>query len=131
MPDQTSAEPPHTLLLYTHAVYALFSAGFIFPPLWIIGALIAYLQRDKAAKTSLSSHIQWQIKTFLWALGGAATLMGLMYFIELLISHAFVSVAYGLTGILYALGLTWLVWLTYRVARGWALLNMRRPAPTP
>ena len=132
MPNQKSAEPPHTLLLYTHAVYALFSAGFIFPPLWIIGALIAYLQRDKAANTWLSSHIQWQIQTFLWGLGGFAILLGLMYSNELLITHtSFVGLSYALTGIWFTLGLPWLVWLTYRVARGWALLNMRRPAPTP
>ena len=129
MADKFSAEPPHSLLLYTHAVYALYAAGFMFPPLWIIGILLAYLKREKAANTWLASHLQWQIDTFLWGLGGLAILLVLMYAIQFLIAHtSLVGISYGLTGILYALGIAWLIWLTYRVARGWAMLNMRRPA---
>lgn len=129
MADKLSAEPPHSLLLYTHAVYALYAAGFMFQPLWVIGILIAHLNRDKAAKTWLASHLQWQIDTFLWGLGGLAILVALMYGGQFLLAHtSLVSLTYALTGILYALGIAWLIWLTYRVARGWAMLNMRREA---
>ncbi len=127
MPDKTPVEPPPSLLLYAHAVYALYAAGFIFPALWVIGILVAFVKRDSAKETWLYSHFQWQIKTFLWGLLGLGGLLLFMYTIQFLISHSqFSSLSYALTGVLYALGIAWLIWLCYRVARGWAMLNMRR-----
>jgi uncharacterized membrane protein len=123
-------EPPHSLIVLTHVIYALHAASLItgiigaatvvgaFLTGWpsIIAVILNYAKRSEARGTWLESHFRWQIRTF-W--------FGLLW---VALSVLFVVVTLGL-GILIAwlpLGLVGL-WFVYRVARGWLALKDHRP----
>jgi uncharacterized membrane protein len=89
----------------TQIVYGLYAASLLFPPLAIVGFILAYQMRHVTQGTWLDSHCRWQIKTF-W-IGLAGTLLGF------------------LTAVLYVGWLVLIVtslWVLYRVIRGWVRL---------
>ena len=123
-------EPRHSLVGWTHAIYALHAFSLLTGVLgaatvvgaflagWpsIIAVILNYVKRSEARGTWLESHFRWQIRTF-W--------FGLLWVVLCLL---FVVVTLGI-GIVIA----WLplavvgLWFIYRIARGWLALNDRRP----
>ena len=94
------------------AGYALQAAFFISGISAIVAIVLAYIKRDDARGTWLESHFRWQIRTFWFAaLWGA-------------IGGLLVIVLIGWV-ILFAD----MVWIIYRIAKGWLNLNDRKPMP--
>jgi uncharacterized membrane protein len=90
---------------YTYAVYILQALAFVFLVTAIVGIIINYIKDEDVKGTWLESHFEWQKNTFwyglLWITLGALTGF-------LLIGYVVVSVA--------------LIWLMYRIAKGWIYL---------
>lgn len=101
--------PARSLIVVTHAVYALQAIGIVLLPAvlltWIVALVINYVKRDDVAGTFLASHFRWQIRTFwfglLWGVLGALTVIIVIGWLVLIAAA---------------------VWLIYRVAKGWMYL---------
>ena len=94
-------------------VYILYLVGFLTGITALVGAIIAYRQRDTTDRVS-QSHFQFQIKTF-W--------IGLLYFfMRILTLHI-------LIGALVLLW--WVVWTVIRCVKGLLALNMGEPIGNP
>lgn len=101
--------PTRSLIVVTHAVYALQAIGIVLLPAvlltWIVALVISYVKRDDVAGTFLASHFRWQIRTFwfglLWGVLGALTVIIVIGWLVLIAAA---------------------VWLIYRVAKGWMYL---------
>jgi uncharacterized membrane protein len=132
-----SAQPvDHSLVTYTHIIYALHAfgvvmgvlstattvvGGFVFSLPSIIAVIMNYAKRSSVRGTYLDSHFSWQIRTFWFAVLWAVLL-------------AMVS---GVLAIVLIGFVTWYVgalllgaWVIYRVARGWLSLRDGRPMYT-
>ena len=90
---------------YTFAVYILQALYFILPITPVIGVIINYVKDEDVRGSWLESHFRWQKSTFwyglLWTLLGVLT-------VPLLVGYAV------LAGVI--------LWLIYRIARGWIYL---------
>lgn len=112
--------PQQSLTNIGHVIYGCYALGFFIGLSWIVGLIIAYVKRDEATGTWLASHFGWQIRTFWWGL-----LWAILY----------VPVALILVLTVIAIPLAWLlgailiIWLIYRVVRGWLRLNDRKAVP--
>lgn len=101
----------------THLIYGLFALGVLSGGLFgvasIAGVVLAYLKRSDAAGTVYARHFDWLIRTFWW---------GLLWFV---LSGLATLIFIGwLTGIIA------LVWVVYRLIKGWlALLSNQAPVP--
>lgn len=118
------------LVTYAHLVYALHAFAVITGVLGaasvlgsflaslpsVAAVLINYLKRSEVRGTWLDSHFSWQIRTFWYAL--LWSLIGVVLIVSV------VGVLFGLAVLLVTS-----VWVTYRVARGWWMLNQQRPMP--
>ncbi|MCB5362620.1 hypothetical protein H0484_02475 [Pusillimonas sp. CC-YST705] len=100
-----------------HVMYGLFALGLISGGLFGLAVLaaivLAYMKRADAAGTVYARHFDWLIMTFWWGLlwGGLSALA----------TYIFIG---------WLTGLVVLVWLLYRIARGWlALFEGRTPSP--
>jgi uncharacterized membrane protein len=133
-PGVDTAEPPHSLVVLTHAIYALHALSLLtgiigaatvvgaFLTGWpsIIAVILNYVKRSEARGTWLESHFRWQIRTF-W--------FGLLW-VSLCV--LFIVMTLGV-GILIA----WIplaavgVWFIYRIARGWLALKDHQPMYIP
>lgn len=92
------------------AVYALQVAGFFLGGIpWLIGVIVNYVKKDDAAGTWLESHFSWQIRTFWW---------GLLWGV---IGGLLVVLLVGI-----AVLLADVVWIIYRIVKGWLRLAERR-----
>lgn len=93
----------------THVMYGLFAIGIIsagFLGVATIAAIVlAYLKRGDAVGTLYASHFDWVIRTFWWSV--------LWFLLSALATFIFLG---WITGIIA------LVWLIYRIARGWLAL---------
>ncbi len=94
----------------TTVVYALQALSFFFGISLFAAIIINYVKLDDVRGTWLASHFRWQIRTFwfslLWTLIGAVSLLFVIgYFI--LIAD--------------------MLWLIYRIAKGWLNLANGRP----
>lgn len=113
-----------TLIIYAlfgvAAVAALVSAGILSTPLLgligIIGLILAYVKRDEAAGTWLQTHYRWLIRTFwfsvLWNIVGwlaVVTLIGIP--------------------IAIAIWIATMIWVLYRLIRGYVLFKDSKPVP--
>ena len=130
-----TAEPPRVdeaLITYTNVIYALHAlaviiglttahtiiGSFIGGAPSIIAVIMNYVRRSATIGTFLESHFRWQIRTFWFAV-----LWSLIIF----------AVNLPLTLILIGIGTMWMcfvvlmLWIIYRVARGWLALRDRRP----
>ena len=111
------AAPERSLVIVTHAVYALQAIGILLLPAvlltWIVGVVINYIKRDDTAGSFLASHFRWQIRTFwfglLWGILGGLTFI--------IVIGWFILVATA-------------VWIIYRVAKGWLYLVDGKPLYT-
>lgn len=91
-------------------VYALQVLALINGITAIVGVVMNYVKLDEVKGTWLESHFRWQIRTFwfglLWAVIGAITVV---FFIGILILIAN------------------LIWIIYRIVKGWLCLNDMKP----
>lgn len=99
----------------THAIYGLFALGLIsagFLGVATLAAIVlAYLKRSDAIGTIYAAHFDWVIKTFWW---------GLLWFA--------LSAVATMVFIGWVTGLIALVWVVYRIIKGWlALLSNTSP----
>jgi uncharacterized membrane protein len=95
------------------AVYVLYLLGFFTGLTAVIGAIIAYMQSDRADET-VRTHFRFQVKTFL---------IGLLYvFIAAITFH----VAIGGLVLLW-----WVVWTVIRCVKGLLALNADEPIAEP
>jgi uncharacterized membrane protein len=98
----------------THIIYGLFALGLIsagFLGLATLAAIIlAYLKRSDAAGTVYASHLDWVIKTFWWSL--------LWFVLSALATFIFIG---------WITGLIALIWLLYRLIKGWLALFAGQP----
>lgn len=99
----------------THVAYGLFALGFVSAGLLGIATLAAvvllYLKRQDTAGTYYAAHFDWLLSTFWW---------GLLW---LAISAILALIFIGWLGVLATV-----VWVLYRLIKGWlALLEGRAP----
>lgn len=111
---QQEPETGLTLRKLTHLIYGLFALGLVsagfFGVATIAAIVLAYLKRSDAAGTLYASHIDWVIKTFWW---------GLLWFaLSALATLVFIG---------WLTGLIALVWVVYRIAKGWLALLSGNP----
>ena len=86
-------------------VYILYVVGFMNGLTALVGAIIAYLQRDEGDAV-VQSHFQFQFRTFL---------IGLLYIV---VGAATLHVGLGFLVLLW-----WLVWTLMRCVKGLLALN--------
>ena len=121
------------LVEYTYLIYALHALTvvcvfltivvpalrFTFCLPSLIGIIMNYLRRADAQGTWLQTHFNWQIHTFwyawLWTLVTAIVAIPLLLFVHFWLS----LVAFALI----------VLWVLYRIIRGWIALRHSRPAP--
>ena len=99
----------------THVVYALYAIGFLtsgFLAIATIAAVVViYIKRADIAGTVYSAHFDWLLRTFWWALLWCA-----VGFVLTLIFIGWLVI------------LATVIWVIYRVAKGWlALIDGRAP----
>jgi uncharacterized membrane protein len=115
-----SGTAPQPLINIGHIVYGCYALGFVIGLTWLVGVIIAYVKRDEAAGTWLASHFRWQIRTFWWGL-----LWGILFMpVAALLFITLVGIP-----LIYVLGIALVIWIIYRVVRGWLLLNDGKPVP--
>ncbi|MBN9462627.1 MAG: DUF4870 domain-containing protein [Burkholderiales bacterium] len=90
--------------------YALYALSCLVGISAIAAIIVNYLKRDDVAGTWVASHFEWQIKTFWYGLAGAVVSWLLM----------FVLIGFPLL-------LAVLVWVIYRIVKGWLALNDGKP----
>ena len=106
--DKTYVVPqnPNSAKTITTIVYALQAASLLLGLTLFVGVIISYIKREEVRGTWLESHFRWQIRTFwfslLWLAIGSITFVAIIgYFI------------------LFAD----MLWLIYRVVKGWMNLS--------
>ena len=129
---QPLREPLPSVMTVAHLVYALHTVAIvvgIVGAATVVGSFVGslpsiaavicnYMKRSDARGTWVSTHYQWQIRTFWWAALWA------------LIGWALVLTIIGVVvGVPVLIALT--LWLIYRIGRGWLRLRGRRPMYTP
>jgi uncharacterized membrane protein len=133
-PGAPALNPPRGLLQYTHLLYALHALtvvcaflalpvavlrfGFCLPS--FIAIIFAYLRRAQAQGSWLESHFSWQIRTFWYA--WLWTVVTSIIAIPLLLFGVSLWLSLGVFVLI-------VLWVMYRVARGWMALREGRPAP--
>ena len=112
-PPPPSASPLSDERQMALIVYIAYLAAFAFPPLTIVGLVLAYVNRG-AGPDWLKSHYTFQIRTF-W--------LGLLYWI---VSFALCFILIG-----FQLLLATMIWYIVRSALGLDRLMKREPYPNP
>jgi uncharacterized membrane protein len=115
--DATGPTAPQPPLISNYGlvltVYILYLVGFLTGITFLVGVIIAYLQRGRTDSVC-ESHIQFQITTF-W--------IGLVFFlVGLLTIHI---------GIGVLILICWVVWTLTRCVKGLLVLNTREPIRNP
>ena len=110
-PDHQPSPPDlSSLKNITTAVYALQALSLLFVIPYFVAVILNYIKMEDVRGTWLESHFRWQIRTF-W--------FGLLWF--------------GVGGLTYLIVIGWFIlfgamlWLIYRVLKGWLNLNDRKP----
>ena len=87
---------------FTYSVYILQALSFVLPLAAIVGVIINYVKGDAVRGSWLESHFSWQKATFwyglLWTVLGILTTFFLIGYLVLFVV---------------------MIWLIYRIARGW------------
>jgi uncharacterized membrane protein len=106
---QTNHNPDQAKTL-TIVIYALQAASFVVGLTFLVAVIINYIKRDDVRGTWLESHFRWQIRTFwfclLWGLVGA------------LLSAVVIGVFILLANV---------IWVIYRIAKGWINVADNKP----
>ncbi len=93
---------PQSAKTLTSIIYALQAVSLVTGLPLFVAAIINYVKRDDVRGTWFESHFRWQIRTFwfslLWSVIGAITLI---------------------IGIGYIILFAGMIWLIYRIAKGW------------
>lgn len=107
MQSNTQTDSNRTITL---VIYILQTTSFLFGITFLIGVIINYVKLDDVRGSWLESHFRWQIRTFwysvLWTVLGLATVV-------IFVGYAVLFVA--------------MVWLIYRIAKGWIYLLDGKP----
>lgn len=97
----------------THIIYALYAASFFIGITAIVAIVMNYIKREDVAGTFLDSHFRWQIRTFwfglLWGILGGITTLILVGWLVLAVN---------------------VIWIIYRIVKGWLYLNDNKPLYT-
>ena len=124
-------QPDHSLIRYTHLIYALHAASlligivgaatvvgaFLFGWPSIIAVILNYVYRGDARGTWLEPHFRWQIRTF-W--------FGLLW---VALCGVFIVATLGIALLVAWVPLLFVgLWFIYRIVRGWLRLVDRRTA---
>ncbi|MFO7604131.1 MAG: hypothetical protein R6X06_10000 [Gammaproteobacteria bacterium] len=107
MLDTDAVQANKTLTAIIYALYAVSLFTFITA---IVAIVINYVKRDDVAGTYLASHFRWQIRTFWYGL-----LWGVIGFITFYIIIGWFVLCADL------------IWLIYRIVKGWLRLNDGKP----
>lgn len=108
--DVLSVEQERRLRTLTHVLYGLYALSLLISVSAVVAVMINYVKRRDASGTLYASHFSWQICTFWWSLGlGVLSLLFQGIFIGKLILWGTV------------------LWVAYRIIRGWLHLNDRKP----
>ncbi len=117
LPSPTPPPPPNTPFSderqMAMIVYIAYLAAFAFPPLAVVGLVLAYVNRDTAPDW-LKSHYTFQIRTF-W--------LGLLYWV---VSLLLLVIVIGIP-LLFAT----MIWFIVRCALGLNRLMRREAYPNP
>ena len=112
------AQPPSTDSspdpLMAHIAYGLFAVGFLNGITAIIGVILAYVRRPDVKDTYLESHFTYLIRTFWIALLGTI-----------------VSALLMIIGIGFILIFAVVIWIIYRIVKGWIKLADGRAIDDP
>uniref|UniRef100_UPI003341B454 DUF4870 family protein n=1 Tax=Castellaniella defragrans TaxID=75697 RepID=UPI003341B454 len=115
--DTPENENGLTMRQLIHLMYALFAVGVVtcgfFGVAVIAAVVLAYLKRGDAIGTVYAGHIDWIIQTFWW---------GLLWLV--------LSVATAWVYIGWVAGLLAVIWIVYRIAKGW-LAHVAGETPLP
>ncbi len=106
----SSSDPLKTLKTITTIIYALQAASFFVGITLFVAVVFNYIKRDEVRGTWLESHFRWQIRTF-W-FGILWTGLGVLTYV------LFIG---------YLILLANLVWMIYRIAKGWLNLAEGKP----
>ncbi len=109
----TGATPPtdeqKNLVL---VVYILQALSFLVGMTFIAAVIVDYVKRDELRGTWLESHVNWQIRTFWWAL--LWMVIGTILFVVVVGAIIMFAAA---------------VWVIYRIVRGWLAFNDGKELP--
>jgi uncharacterized membrane protein len=126
--------PRRGLVEYTHLIYALHAltvvCAFLTMPVPVlrfafclpsfVAIILNYLRRAQAQGSWLESHFTWQIRTFWYA--WLWTVVTSIIAIPLLLFGVTLWLSLGVFVLI-------VLWVMYRVGRGWIALREGRPAP--
>lgn len=121
-------EADQSLVTLTHVIYALHATSiligvltgasiltaFLFSIPSIIALILNYIRHSDVRGTWLDSHFRWQIRTFWYA--------ALWFVIGWLLIFTLLGAIIGIPVLVLLV-----VWVIYRVGRGWLTLRDRRP----
>ncbi|OZI77594.1 DUF4870 family protein [Bordetella genomosp. 12] len=115
-PNPLPGSQPLDLRTLTHVSYGLFALGFLTGGILGVATLAAvvlmYLKRSDTAGTVYASHFDWLLRTFWWSL------------LWLAVSFVLTLIYIGWIGMIATV-----VWVLYRLIRGWlALLEGNPPS---
>ena len=105
--DTASVQSHKNLALIGYALQAL---GLITGIAAVAGVILNYIKRSEVQGSYIASHFTWQIKTFWYALAGAV------------ISWLLMFVLIG-----FPLMIAVVVWVIYRIVKGWLALAENQP----
>ena len=104
------AEKERSAIAVATVVYALQALWFVVGIFYIVSVIINYVKQEDVRGTLAESHFRWQIRTFwfsmLWTVLG-----GLTFWI----------------GIGFVIWAGTVIWVVYRIVKGWLYLNDRKP----
>lgn len=113
-PGGGPTQPPvrgelHSLTLI---VYILQGVGLLLPITFIVGVIINYIKKEDTEGTIYDSHFRWQIRTFWWGMIWAGIGLALLI---ILVGKAILIAD--------------VIWLIYRIIKGFLFLQERRAMP--
>ena len=108
-----------SLKTIAHIVYLCQSLFFLYGITAVVGMVMNYVKLKKTKGTWLESHFRWQLKTFWLAL--VIFIIGSLFLITGWASTVMIS----FIGILIIAANV--VWIVYRVVRGWIALSRNQP----
>ncbi len=135
--DMMSDKKRRSLITYNHITYFLyvisyFTAGL----LWIVPIVMNYAKRHDADGSWISTHFDWQIKTFwysiVWFFIGVMIIVFALGGVGVSVLADSGNVAIGsilLAGFGLLIMTFTFIWHLYRVVRGWIALTDNRPVP--
>jgi len=101
--EQTTEQSAKKL---TTVIYALYAASYFVGVTAIVAIVMNYIKKEDVAGTWLESHFRWQMRTFwfglLWGVLGALTVI--------------VGIGFAVLG-------ANLIWMIYRIVKGWLRLS--------